>query len=299
VFVGAAFYFATTHWNVPIAQLIIMAVLMANVLGSIGKLQQNVQTALIGESAYRACRAAVEEAAAMREPHDGGAAATLERGLALEGVAFAFAGKPVLEDVTMEVPAGRLTVVTGPSGAGKTTIADLLMGLYRPDRGRVLVDGRDLAELSIESWRGLIGYVPQELFLFHDTVLANVTLGEPGLSAADAEAALRQAGAWDFVAALEKGVETVVGERGLQLSGGQRQRVALARALVHRPKLLILDEVTSALDPATEAEIVRNIRGIAGSLTVLVITHQPAWVGAGDRVYRLADGRLATLAAAS
>jgi ATP-binding cassette subfamily C protein len=297
LFVGAAFFFATTHWNVPIAQLIVMAVLMANVLGSIGKLQQNVQTALIGESAYRACREAVAEAAAMREPGDGGVVPTLTRGLALEGVSFAFGGKPVLEDVTMEVPAGRLTVVMGPSGAGKTTIADVLLGLYRPDRGRVLVDGRDLAGLSLEAWRGLIGYVPQEPFLFHDTVVANVTLGEPGLTRADAERALRQAGAWDFVTALEKGLDQVVGERGLQLSGGQRQRIALARALVHAPRLLILDEVTSALDPATEAEIVRNIRGLAGALTVLVITHQPAWVGAGDRVYRLSDGRLVALPA--
>ncbi|MSP83479.1 MAG: ABC transporter ATP-binding protein [Alphaproteobacteria bacterium] len=296
VLVGAAFYVATVSWEVPLTRLIIMAVLMANVLGSIGKLQQYVQAALIGESAYRACRKAIDEAGSMRETQSGTATPTLTRGVALRDVSFAFGDKPVLDGVTMEIPAGGLTVVMGPSGAGKTTIADLVMGLLEPDRGAVLVDDRDLAEIGLEAWRGLIGYVPQELFLFHDTVLANVTLREAGVSREDALAALHQAGAADFVAALGHGLDTTVGERGMQLSGGQRQRIALARALVHKPKLLILDEVTSALDPATEAEIVRNIRALAGTLTVLVITHQPAWVGAGDRVYRLAGGRVSALA---
>jgi ATP-binding cassette subfamily C protein len=141
-------------------------------------------------------------------------------------------------------------------------------------------------------WRSMVGYVPQELVLFHDSILANVSLGEPGFTRADVEHALHQAGAWDFVSQRDGGMDHVVGERGAALSGGQRQRIALARALVHRPKLLILDEATSALDPVTEAKIIKNVRELADrdGITVLSISHQPAWMAVADRVIRVQDG---------
>jgi ATP-binding cassette, subfamily C, bacterial len=142
-----------------------------------------------------------------------------------------------------------------------------------------------------------VGYVPQDVILFHDTVMANVTLGDPNLAAVDVEQALRVVDAWDFVAQLPKGLLTVVGERGSLLSGGQRQRIALARALIHRPSLLILDEATSALDPETEAAICQNLKALSQKygLTILAISHQPAWVEAADRVIRM-DREQLTLA---
>jgi ATP-binding cassette subfamily C protein len=132
------------------------------------------------------------------------------------------------------------------------------------------------------------------VILLHESVAMNVTLGDPAFDAAAVEAALKAAGAWDFVSKLPDGIESIVGERGTLLSGGQRQRIAIARALVHRPKLLILDEATSALDPGTEAEICANIGELsrATGLTILAISHQPAWVEAADHVYRLAEGRV-------
>jgi ATP-binding cassette subfamily C protein len=131
--------------------------------------------------------------------------------------------------------------------------------------------------------------VPQDVILFHDTVMANVTLGDAAYSAADVEAALKSVDALDFVAQLPQGLQTVVGERGSLLSGGQRQRIALARALIHQPSLVILDEATSALDPGTEAAICQSLKSLSASsgLTILAISHQPAWVEAADRVYRL------------
>ena len=137
----------------------------------------------------------------------------------------------------------------------------------------------------------MIGYVPQETQLLHDTVLHNVTLDDPGLCDADAERALKEAGAWEFVAALPEGMDSIVGERGEKLSGGQRQRIVIARALVHRPKLLILDVATSALDPVSEAAIQQTIEQLRGKLTLLAISHQAALVDAADRVYRLENGR--------
>jgi ATP-binding cassette subfamily C protein len=137
----------------------------------------------------------------------------------------------------------------------------------------------------------LVGYVPQELVLFHDSILANVALGDPRIGEGEVQHALEVAGAWDFVRKLPQGMRTHAGESGAKLSGGERQRVALARALVSRPRLLILDEVTSALDPNTEWQICRGIRALAGEMAVLAITHRPAFLEIADRVYRIEDGR--------
>lgn len=213
----------------------------------------------------------------------------------MHDISFAFGDNQVLENISMEVPANQVTVIMGVSGVGKTTLTDLLLGLYRPDEGEILIDGIPLEQIDLHAWRAMIGYVPQELILFHDTVLANVTLGDESLSAERAQAALEAADAWEFVSALPEGMMTHVGERGAKLSGGQRQRIALARALVHNPALLILDEVTSALDPETEAAICRNIRDLADSVTILAITHRPAWVDAADRVYELGADRFAVI----
>src|SRR5690606_22915813 len=195
-----------------------------------------------------------------------------------------------VRDVNLEIPAGEITVLQGPSGAGKTTIIDLLVGLYRPDSGRILVDGVPLSELDLTQWRRMIGYVPQELSLFHDSVLENVTLGDEHLTEADARAALREAGALEFVDSLPEGIHTTVGEHGARLSGGQRQRIALARALVVLPRLLIVDDVTSALEPDTEREICRNIAGLSNRYTIVAITHRPIWAQVAHRLYRVEAG---------
>jgi ATP-binding cassette subfamily C protein len=182
-------------------------------------------------------------------------------------------------------------MLVGPSGAGKTTIIDLLTGLLQPQSGAILIDGTSLQELDTRAWRQMIGYVPQETVLLHDSILHNVTLGDPALGEADAERALKEAGAWEFIARLPEGMNSTVGERGGKLSGGQRQRIMIARALVHRPGLLILDEATSSLDPDSEAAICHTLEQLRGELTILAISHQTALVRAADHVYRLENGK--------
>jgi len=205
----------------------------------------------------------------------------------LRDVVFAHGAERILDGLSMHVPAGSITAIVGESGVGKTTVIDLLSMLYQPTSGHILVNGMPLAEISVRAWRRRLGYVPQETTLFHGTVVENVTMGAADVSVDDVRAALTAAGAWEFVEGLERGMDTIVGERGSRLSGGQRQRIALARALARKPVLLLLDEVTASLDPAAEAAVIAAIRALTPRTTVVLATHQPTLIAIADSVYRL------------
>lgn len=297
---GVAVYVALSVFQVPVAELVVMSILLLRIVSHIGKAQQDLQTMQIAESGFFAVRNAIDDSRAARESTSGTAVPQFERTISFRNVSFAFSDKPIIHDVTLDIPARAITTLTGLSGAGKTTLVDLMLGLHRPDAGDILVDDTPLSQIDLLRWRNMVGYVPQELILFHDTILANVTLGQPDFTREDAEHALRQAGAWDFVTSLAEGMDYVVGERGSTLSGGQRQRIALARALVHKPKLLILDEATSALDPTTESLIVSNVRDLCRStgVTVLAISHQASWASSADQVYRVQEGNVFDLSLA-
>jgi len=210
--------------------------------------------------------------------------------LLFDRVTFAHGQLKILDQLTLTIVANQLTAIVGPSGTGKTTVADLAIGLYRPQSGDIRVDGISLSTIDLHAWRKMIGYVPQETALFAGNILSNVTLGDDELTEADAEAALRAAGAWDFVKTLPQGLHNPIGERGQHLSGGQRQRIAIARAIIRNPRLLIFDEATTALDPETEAAICSTLRELSKRVTILAISHQAAIVGAADRVYRIEQG---------
>jgi len=282
-----AFYLTQTQLTIEIPELIVMAVLLQKLAVAIHDVQSNLQKAVIIESSFWSVQKLVKEALDEGEEHVGTTPPSLEKGCRLENVSFSFGNRQILNNISIDVPADKLLVITGPSGAGKTTVTDLLLGLYSPDQGRVSVDGVPLEKLDVQAWRSMVGYVPQDLNLFHDTIFLNVTLGDPSITEKDAQEALELAGVWDYVASLPEGMMTVAGERGSKLSGGQRQRISLARALVSKPRLLILDEVTSALDPETEIAICENVRKLAGRLTIVAITHRSAWVTVADSVYNL------------
>ncbi|MDJ0851581.1 MAG: ABC transporter ATP-binding protein [Myxococcota bacterium] len=291
-FVAAGVYAAFTWLRVPLAEIGTLVFLFNRTIHQVTRSQRSYLSMLANEHAVLAFEEQVELAASHREEvADGGAEPELRRGISLEGVSLRYGDHVVLEDVSVEIPAGRITAVVGPSGAGKTSLADLVVGLVGPERGAVRVDGVPLGDLDLRAWRRGIGYVPQEVFLINDTVRENVALGEP-ISDAEIEQALRRADAWDFVSALPEGTETAVEERGARLSGGQRQRICIARALVHEPRLLILDEATTALDPEAERNILDTVARLRGELTVLAISHQPALVSIADRVYRVEGGKV-------
>ena len=291
VAVAGGLYVFVAVWGQPVEGLLVLVLLFMRTLQKVSLLQSHYQSAAINQPAFAFLRSTIATAEGAREPGQGGTVPRLASAIALREVSFSYGRGNVLENVSMTLPAGSFIAVVGSSGAGKTTVADLIIGLLRPQRGEVWIDDLPMRDIDAKAWRSMIGYVPQETFLFHDTVMANVTLGDSGISRADVETALRRAEAWEFVAALPDGMDAVVGERGARLSGGQRQRVAIARALIRNPALLILDEATTALDPETEAGIVATIRRLAGKVTVLSISHQPAMRQAAHIVYRLDKGR--------
>jgi ATP-binding cassette subfamily C protein len=277
-------------WQLPMATILVLMILLSRVLNNFGKVQADYQEMVAFESFYWSLRHTLDEAAREVEPMTGTTPPTLERGIELAGVDFAYGDAPVLRGCSLSIPCGSFAALIGSSGAGKTTVLDLIVGLVRAQRGRVLLDGVDLREIDMRAWRRMIGYVPQENLLLHDTVARNVSLGDAEIGPDDVEYALRAAGLWQFVSGLPEGVHTVVGERGARFSGGQRQRVMIARALAHRPRLLILDEATASLDPATEAALCETLTLLRGEITILAISHQRALVDAADRVYRLEGG---------
>ena len=213
--------------------------------------------------------------------------------LRYEGVAFEYRpGQAVLSDVDLVVPRGSVVALVGPSGAGKTTLVDLLGRFHDPTAGRITVDGVELGEFSIATLRASLGVVSQDTVLFHDTVRANMAYGMKDVSDADVERAGRAAYAHDFVSALPQGYDTVVGERGTQLSGGQRQRLAIARAILRDPPILVLDEATSALDSESERLVQAAIEWLLKGRTVFVIAHRLSTVQRADQIVVLDGGRV-------
>ena len=216
------------------------------------------------------------------------------RELRFERVGFEYVpGTPVLADVDLVVRPGEVVALVGPSGAGKSTLADLVPRFYDPTAGRVMLDGTDVRELSLNGLRGLLGIVTQETILFHDTVRANIAYGVEGASQEAVEAAARAAHAHEFIERLPAGYDTILGERGTRLSGGQRQRIAIARALLRNPPILILDEATSALDTESERLVQEAIEQLMAHRTVLVIAHRLSTVRRADQIVVLEGGRIA------
>ncbi|MCY0935022.1 thiol reductant ABC exporter subunit CydD [Streptomyces sp. H34-S4] len=216
--------------------------------------------------------------------------------IALDEVAVRYEGRG--EDspgpVSLTVRPGECVALTGPSGAGKSTLLQVLLGFVKPSAGRVRVGGLDLAELAPEQWRERIAWVPQRPHLFTGTIAENVRLARPGATADEVTAALVDAGAWEFVRALPRGADTVLGEGGVGLSAGQRQRLALARAFLADRPVLLLDEPTAALDGETEAAVVEAVRRLAVGRTVLLVVHRPALLALADRIVRIGAGPAGT-----
>jgi ATP-binding cassette subfamily B protein len=198
----------------------------------------------------------------------------------------------VLDGFDLAVPAGQSVALVGATGSGKTSIARLIPRFYDVQGGTVLVDGVDVRELRLRELRKAVGIVFEDTFLFSDSIAANIAFADPQAAPVDIERAARLAGAHDFIAALPDGYATTIGERGYSLSGGQRQRLAIARAILADPRVLILDDATSSVDPTKEHEIRAALAEVMAGRTTIVIAHRPATIALADRVVLLAGGQV-------
>ncbi|MBZ9731852.1 ABC transporter ATP-binding protein/permease [Mesorhizobium sp. CA18] len=291
-------YIALVRFHLSLAEIVVLLLVFMRVAPRFMDMQLQTQQVLINLPAYASMQSLQARFDAEREPEENvteGVKLSLETGLNIRDVAFAYGeggGKPVVSDITFGLPAGKVTALIGPSGSGKSTIADMLLGLLEPTQGRILADGVEITAQNRRAWRDQVAYVPQDVFLLHDTIAANLRLAAPEASDEELWAALRNAHAADFVERLDSRLDTVVGDRGVRLSGGERQRIALARALLRKPSLLILDEATSALDWQNQSLIAQSIEALRGRMTILTIAHRPSMIAFADWVVAIENGRI-------
>ncbi|MER8742534.1 ABC transporter ATP-binding protein/permease [Mesorhizobium sp. M1004] len=289
-------YVALVRFNLSLAEIVVLLLVFMRIAPRFMDMQMQAQQVLINLPAYASMRDMQARFDAESEPAnlEPDAKLSLDVGLNIRNVSFAYeaGGKPVVSDVTFGLPAGKVTALIGPSGSGKSTLADMLLGLLEPSEGKILADGVEIGAANRRRWRDQVAYVPQDVFLLHDTIAANLRLAAPQASDAELWTALRAAHGADFVERLELRLDTVVGDRGVRLSGGERQRIALARALLRKPSLLILDEATSALDWQNQSLIAKSIDGLRGSMTILTIAHRPSMIAFADWVVAVENGRI-------
>lgn len=295
--------FGALHISGP--TLITLLLVIARMSGPVSQIQQSVQLFANALPAYEAVKELENDVASIAPARsDGAAEIVIPAGaIAFENVSFLHAPEEAGEasrgvhGISLRIEPGEFIGVSGPSGAGKTTFADLLVGLYPPQQGRISVAGLELSGPVVASWRGRIAYVAQDAFLFHDSVRRNLAWVNPQASEQEMWAALRLVNAADLVRRMENGLDTVVGERGTLVSGGERQRLALARAILRHPRLLILDEATNAIDVAGERDIFERLRVLTPRPTIVVIAHRAESIALCDRLLHFEAGRCAPAAA--
>jgi len=290
--IAALLYLAVSWLHLAGAGLLLLIFVFARLMPRAMALQESAQLVVAGLPSFAVVSRVIDECDAEAEPMDAGRdRLPMRHAVALDRVVYRYADGPeVVCGVSLAVQAGHVTAIVGPSGAGKSTIADLLLGLLQPAAGHLAVDGQPLAESDTRRWRRSVGYVSQDVFLLHDTIRANLAWGRPDASDTEMWAALEAAAAAAFVRARADGLDTIVGDRGVQLSGGERQRLALARALLTKPDLLLLDEATSALDAVNERHILDAVAALAPRVTTVIITHRLTAVRDADLIHVIENG---------
>lgn len=295
VLIAFAFAVSVIVLDTGTAQLVVMVYIFSKLWPMFSSMQGQLQNIQSYIPAYEKIQDMLQRLASDKDvPGEDAAQLDFYRQVAFRNIRFHYRDGhgEVLRDVSFELPFGSVTALVGRNGAGKSTAADLLLGLLTPTEGQILVDDVPLSRENIRAWRRCIGYVPQDPLILDATIRENLLRFHPDATEADMIHALKQAMAWPFIEKLEKGLDTVLGTKGLGLSGGERQRLVLARVLIGKPKLIILDEATSALDYENETVFRSLIRSLAGETTILLIAHRLSTIRDADRAVVLEKGEV-------
>ncbi len=284
-------YFAVTWLDVPVANFFLLLIIMSRIMPQVAGLQQSVLSIRNSLPAYRDIEKTLEDAQAMREADVSSDTSKLglKNQIEFKQVQFKYPAidKTIVDNISFIIPAKQTLALVGPSGIGKTTVADMIIGLLKPTKGKVLIDGQVLEGELIGQWRRSIAYVTQETYLFNDTIRNNLSWVKPDASDDEIWQVIDTAALKDCIKGLPQGLDSVIGDRGVRLSGGERQRLALARALLAEPELLVLDEATSSLDNKNEKLIHQALVNMHGSLTVVIIAHRETTIRHADSVLNL------------
>ncbi len=293
--VAAFLWISADLLHLPLAEVLVLALIFYRLLPLVQSLQQAAQQLLHSAPAAQSVLGLEKTCTAAREapPSHSRRVLKIDQGIRVENVNFRHNAHdpPALTNITLNLPAGSLTVLSGPSGGGKSTLLDLLAGLLRPNNGRIWIDDSELTDELARTWRTSIAYVLQDPFLFHDTIRTNLLVAKPDANENELREALTSSGASIFVDALPLRMNTMVGDRGARFSGGERQRLALARALLRRPALLLLDEPTTSLDERNERIVLEGVEALKGRVTMILATHRPKRVRF-DQLFRIAGGKV-------
>ena len=290
--IAAALFFLTSYWKGGPEQLLVLILLFYRAGQRLGNIQIYYQQIVTAFPFFWFISNIITSADKEREDLNSGKLASMNESISFNKVSFSYGSKIVLDKISFKIYAGEFITIIGPSGGGKTTLSDMLLGFNEPDSGTIKMDGKNIDGFSKSSVRGIIGYVPQETILFHGTIKQNITFGDITVDDEKIKRALERAGLIDFVEQLPEGLDYVIGEHGGRLSGGQKQRIGLCRALLHNPKILLLDEPTSALDMESEKNILKTLSDIHGTVTIIAISHQQKFVKASDRQLLLKNGKI-------
>ncbi|MGE0395431.1 MAG: ABC transporter ATP-binding protein [Kofleriaceae bacterium] len=282
--------------STPMGLVLVLLVYLFRLMSEALALQAEWQNFSIYTGALDEVKATLDDMERSRERRGTAPFSRIERAITLQSVSFAYGDKQVLDQVTLEIPRASTVAFVGESGAGKSTLIDILMGVLRPQTGTLRVDDRALDDVSLESYRRSIGYVPQDCLLYDDTIANNISLwavdaDDPAVRE-QIRTALRQAHLLDWVEAQPGGLTAQIGDRAVRMSGGQKQRLSIARELFRKPELLILDEATSALDSESESLVQSSVEELRGHMTIVIIAHRLATIRKADRIFVLHQGRV-------